>query len=83
MGPQYFWGNGIWIFPVIMLIVMLFVIFLIFGRGSFRPPWWYDSNKYHNEDKEHETSLEILKKRYAKGEITREQFEQMKKDILN
>lgn len=28
-----------------------------------------------------ETALEILKKRYARGEITKEQYEQMKKDI--
>jgi putative membrane protein len=28
-----------------------------------------------------ETPVEILKKRYAKGEITKDQFEQMKKDI--
>ena len=26
-------------------------------------------------------SLEILKRRYARGEVTREQFEQMKKDL--
>ncbi|MBC7189697.1 SHOCT domain-containing protein [Candidatus Aerophobetes bacterium] len=29
-----------------------------------------------------ETPLEILKRRYAEGKITREEFEQMKKDLL-
>lgn len=30
-----------------------------------------------------QTPLDILKMRYAKGEITREQFEEMKRDLSN
>jgi len=30
-----------------------------------------------------ETLMDILKKRYAKGEITKEEFDRMKKDLKN
>ena len=30
-----------------------------------------------------ETALEILKRRYASGEISHEEFERMKKEIIN
>jgi len=81
MGPEYFWWGGMWIFPTIMLIVMLLVIYLIFGRGVKQP--WCDSNRHYSERKESDTALEILKNRYAKGEITKNEFEQIKKDILS
>jgi len=81
MGPEYFWMGGMWIFPIIMIVVMIAVIYLIFGRGNFRPPW-YGSDQYRGMSKESESALDILKKRYAKGEITKDEFEQVKRDIL-
>lgn len=68
-----------WFFPMIMPIVMVVVLVLclyfIFGRGGAKPRW----EQY--ADSQGETALDILKKRYARGEISREEFEQMKKDI--
>lgn len=85
MGPEYYWMHGMWIFPVVMPIVMIIVLlialFLIFGQGRFRPPW-YDRGHYEDRPSS-EDALDILKRRYAKGEITKEEFEQMKRDILS
>ena len=80
MGPGCFWMGGMWIFPVIMIVVMLTVVYLIFGRGGFRsagcgPVRYY--RLFHGQ----ESALEILKKRYAEGEVTREEFEEIKREI--
>jgi putative membrane protein len=76
------WWGGWWLFPMIMCIAMVIFFFLILGRRGFRPPWMGYSDRHHSsESTESETSLEILKKRYAKGEISKEEFEQMKRDI--
>ena len=78
---MWHWG-GMWIFPLIMFVVMIIFMFLFFSRGGCRPPWWGPGG-HHGEGGEPDSALEILKKRYAKGEITKEEFEQMKNDILS
>jgi putative membrane protein len=68
------WWGGWWMFPVaipILVVVLLVVVYLIFGRGGYEPYGRRDS----------EPAIGILKKRYSKGEINREEFEQMKRNL--
>jgi putative membrane protein len=71
------WGNygGMgfgWIFMILfwalVILVIFFLIKYIAGRDRTESP--------------KETALDILKKRYAKGEINKEEFEDKKKDLL-
>ncbi|SMO64057.1 SHOCT domain-containing protein [Gracilimonas mengyeensis] len=66
-----FFGGGwmmfVWWFVIIALIVI--VARMLFGSPKPRTG--------------EETPLEILKRRYAKGEIDKEEFEERKKDLLS
>ena len=68
-----FLGN-IWFgwFMWILIIVLIFTLIWTNTR---------EKTKYIPFDEKGEAALDILKKRYAKGEITKEQFDKMKKDI--
>ena len=76
--PWMWHMGGMWIFPMIMFVIMIIVFFMFFGRCM-----WWGSGGQHRQGGESETALGILKKRYAKGEVTKEEFEQMKKDLLS
>jgi putative membrane protein len=72
MMGNYGWGFGGTVMGLIFLILIGVVIFFavkIALKGGFKNGG--------------ETPLEILKKRYAKGEISKDDFEKMKIDITN
>lgn len=79
MGP--FWG-GRWdgFGPFMMLPMLLFWILIVVIGILLVRKLWRDSrdNQVTTGSK---TALDILKERYAKGEISRDEFEQIKKDL--
>lgn len=76
MHPNDWWGHGLgvmWIVPV-----LLFVVFLFFVRAMFR-----QGSAGGDGGPRAESAREILDKRFARGEISREEYEDMKKVLGN
>ncbi len=71
-------GGGSWVW---MAFHMLFWVILIVGVFFFLF-WLVKRGKGDSGDKREESAHEILKKRYARGEISREEFEEMKRELL-
>jgi len=76
-GHMGYWGHmtncgfgGIFMW-IIFLIVIGVAVYLVVQATKSKGP----------ESPYRETPMEILKKRYAKGEITKEEFDKMKKDL--
>ncbi|RMD60685.1 SHOCT domain-containing protein [Candidatus Parcubacteria bacterium] len=67
------WFGGGWIMMLLWWGLIIAGIVLLVK--------WITEQK--SQSPREESALEILKKRYARGEITKEEFEQMKKDLLN
>jgi len=71
-------GWGGWMIPwgwILIIVLVVILIYALAGKSAQSPP--EPSSGSHSE----ETPVDILKKRYARGEISREEFEQMKKDL--
>ncbi len=64
------------------ILSLLFWV-LILGGGALLVVWFgrQSSPSSSSRTGSEETALEILKRRFALGEITREQFEQMRRDL--
>ena len=79
MWPYYDnWGHG-WLCPMqwmsimVVLTIVVILVVLFVSRGMFVGNAGRDAAS--------SSARKILDERYAKGEIDREQYEQMKKDI--
>ena len=57
-----------WVFWILIIVALLWFVTFATRRGSILP---------QNE----KSALEILKERYARGEIDRKEFEQKQKDL--
>ena len=81
MGPSMMgaWGMGWfgWIFMIIfwglIIVGLVFLIkWLVHGTGGRSESW----------NRRSSNAIEILKERYARGEIDKQEFEEKKKDLL-
>lgn len=72
-GPMMHYGfgyGGIFMWILFLVVAGLLIYFIVQGHEPKGPT-----------AKQHENPLDILKKRYAKGEITKEEYDGIKKDL--
>ncbi len=82
--PYYGWGIGRLFFGLFLFFAFFWVLKLIFWGGwgwryrrGYGGGYWGGHGYWRNRD----TSYYILRERYAKGEITKEQYDQMMRDL--
>jgi len=67
----YGWYGGMFTWIILIIVAVIIVYFLLNKSRNGKP----------SDDPAKESAVDILKKRYAKGEITKEDFDRLKKDI--
>jgi uncharacterized membrane protein len=77
---QFMMSGWLEIIAIIGFPIVVIIIIMKMRRGGF----WSDRHgswRDHVESRDSDSALDILKKRYAKGEISKEEFDQIKKDL--
>ncbi len=72
------WGMGFGFFGWLMMFLFWILIIAAVVLGV---RWFIDQGKLKGSSVE-ETPLDILKKRYASGEIDKEEFESMRGELM-
>ncbi len=87
---RWYWGYGgagMWLYPLICVLLVVFVIAMIVRMVHYRHFYGGPYHRYNGPPPPHgnpgntESALDILNRRYANGEISKEDFDRMKKDI--
>jgi len=74
----YFIGFGVRHFPGEFLIILLVILL---GLFVIRMLYWRSRRRYWREKWKGNEAIRILRERYARGEITKEQFDQTLHDL--
>lgn len=65
------WGMGFgWLIGLIILGIIIWLVVKVINQSN-------TSSSSHNK-----SALDILKERYARGEINKEEFEEMKRNLV-
>ncbi len=73
MMDSYGYGMS---FGIMGILALIFWLLILIGLVLLIKYLWEGGTK------KEESALEILKKRYARGEISKEEFEEKKKDLI-
>ena len=68
-GNHWMFGGYMWIVWLVVLVVVVLLFKSLLGSSNTRP------------ESGTETAMQILQKRYAKGEISQKEFEEKKKTL--
>jgi len=79
MTPEpWFWGWGIlWMVMITAFWLLILLVLVLTVRWL-----WQAGSGVRSIQRPEESAMEILKKRYARGEIEKEEFEAKKRDLL-
>jgi putative membrane protein len=73
------YSTGAWIFPLLCLIFMVVMMIMMFRRGGGCMP--FSGGHRGPIANVEETARQILDRRYASGQLSKEQFAAMRRDL--